>query len=73
MERLLLEAMYEVPGRDPRVDAVVVDESTVRGDEGVALISGVDAANEWLAANDTMHGTRERTTHDDDVPAASVG
>lgn len=52
MERMLLQAMFDVPGREPRVNCVVVDEAAVRGESGVTLLSGDQTLDDWLSAND---------------------
>jgi hypothetical protein len=49
LERLLMGSMFEVPGREPRVHTVVVDEAVVRGDSDVVLLSGDETLAEWLA------------------------
>ena len=52
MERMLLQAMFDVPGHEPRVNCVVVDEAAVKGESGITLLSGDETLDDWLTAND---------------------
>ena len=71
VERMLLEPMFDVPGHQPPVNAVVMDETAVRGDAGVVLVTGDQTLEGWLAANE--QGLPDAAADAQEFPQSTVG